>query len=171
VLQRLPDVVDRGAVLGTVAGYGACAEAHHLVAPEPGGEGALRCMQVALADAGIGPDDVSHINAHGTSTRAGDLAEATALSRLFPGGAPPVTAVKGATGHLIGGSGAVEAIVTLLSLRSGSVPPVSGTRRVDPEIDLDVVIGQPRQIAAGYGLSNSFGFGGVNACLVLGPPP
>ena len=103
--------------------------------------------------------------------RAGDLAEATALSRLFSGGAPPVTAVKGTTGHLIGGSGAVEAIVTLLSLRSGSVPPVSGTRRVDPEIDLDVVLGQPRQIAAGYGLSNSFGFGGVNACLVLGPPP
>ena len=78
---------------------------------------------------------------------------------------------KGATGHLIGGSGAVEAIVTLHALRSGSVPPVSGTRRVDPEIDLDVVLGQPRQIAAGYGLSNSFGFGGVNACLVLGPPP
>jgi 3-oxoacyl-[acyl-carrier-protein] synthase II len=171
VLQRLPDVADRGAVLGTVAGYGACAEAHHLVAPEPGGEGALRCMQLALADAGLGPVDVSHVNAHGTSTKAGDLAEAAALSRLFPGGSPPVTAVKGATGHLIGGSGAVEAIMTLHSLTRGTVPPVSGTRRLDPDIDLDVVRGRPRRIAAGYGLSNSFGFGGVNACLVLGPPP
>jgi 3-oxoacyl-[acyl-carrier-protein] synthase II len=171
VLQRLADVADPGSVLGTVAGYGACAEAHHLVAPEPGGDGALRCMELALADAGLGPADVSHVNAHGTSTRAGDLAEATALSRLFPRGAPPVTGVKGTTGHLIGGSGAVEAIVTLQTLRCGAVPPVAGTRRVDPEIDLDVVLGEPRQIAAGYGLSNSFGFGGVNACLVLGPPP
>jgi 3-oxoacyl-[acyl-carrier-protein] synthase II len=171
VLQRLADVPDRAAVLGTVEGYGSCADAHHLVAPDPEGDGALRCMRLALADAGLGPADVRHVNAHGTSTKAGDLAEAVALRRLFGDGGPPVTAVKGTTGHLIGGSGAVEAVMTLQSLRTGTAPPVTGTRRVDPAIDLDVVVGAPRPISPGYGLSNSFGFGGVNASLVLGPPP
>lgn len=171
VLQRSSEVADRAAILGTVAGYGTCAEAHHLVAPEPSGEGALRCMRLALADAGLGPADVAHVNAHGTSTRVGDQAEAAAISRLFGGAPPPVTAVKGATGHMIGGSGAVEAIVTLQALESGTVPPVSGTRRIDPDLDIDVVVGAPRPVPPGYGLSNSFGFGGVNACLVLGPPP
>lgn len=170
VLLRPADVPDRRSVLGTVLGYGTCAEAHHLVAPEPNGAGALRCMRLALADAGLAPSDVRHVSAHGTSTRSGDLAEAAALSALFPGGAPPVTAVKGTTGHTIGGSGAVEAIVALASSRTGTVPPVAGTRRVDPAIDLDVVTGVPRQVGRGYALSNSFGFGGVDACLVLGPP-
>jgi 3-oxoacyl-[acyl-carrier-protein] synthase II len=171
VLTRLQDAPAAERVLGVVAGYGTCADAHHLVAPEPDGEGALRCMRLALADAGLGPVDVHHVNAHGTSTAVGDRAEALAVSALFPGGAPPVTAVKGTTGHMIGGSGAVEAIMTLHTVRSRIVPPVAGTRRVDPELDLDVVVGRPRPIGAGYGLSNSFGFGGVNACLVLGPPP
>jgi 3-oxoacyl-[acyl-carrier-protein] synthase II len=171
VLQRLEDVADPADVLGTVAGYGSCAEAHHLVAPEPGGAGALRCMRLALADAGLTPGDVNHVNAHGTSTRAGDLAEAAAVSALFGSGALPVTAVKGTTGHMIGGSGAVEAVVALRSLRTGEVPPVAGTTRVDPDIDLDVVLDRPRRIGPGYAVSNSFGFGGVNACLVLGPPP
>jgi 3-oxoacyl-[acyl-carrier-protein] synthase II len=171
VLQRLEDVTEPAAVLGTVAGYGSCAEAHHLVAPEPGGAGALRCMELALADAGLVPADVNHVNAHGTSTRVGDLAEAAAVSALFGPGALPVTAVKGTTGHMIGGSGAVEAIMSLHSLRSGTVPPVAGTARVDPGIDLDVVVERPRRIGGGYAVSNSFGFGGINACLVLGPPP
>ena len=171
VLQRLSDVPEPSAVLGTVTGYGTCADGHHLVAPHPDGDGALRSMRLALADAGVDATEVTHINTHGTSTKAGDRAEAVALTRLFPRGAPPVTAVKGTTGHMIGGSGAVEAIVTLQSIRSGMVPPVAGTRRVDPELDLDVVIGQPRPIGAGLGLSTSFGFGGVDACLVLGPPP
>ena len=171
VLQRLSDVPEPSAVLGPVTGYGTCADGHHLVAPHPDGDGALRSMRLALADAGVDATEVTHINTHGTSTKAGDRAEAVALTRLFPRGAPPVTAVKGTTGHMIGGSGAVEAIVTLQSLRSGVVPPVAGTRRVDPELDLDVVIGQPRPIGAGLGLSTSFGFGGVDACLVLGPPP
>ncbi|MGZ4603733.1 MAG: beta-ketoacyl-[acyl-carrier-protein] synthase family protein [Kineosporiaceae bacterium] len=171
VLQRLSDVADARAVLGTVAGYGTCAEAHHLVAPEPGGEGALRCMRLALADAGLAPADVQHVNAHGTSTKAGDLAEAAAISRLFAGAPPPVTAVKGTTGHMIGGSGAVEAIMTIQTLRSGTVPPVAGSRRVDPAVDLDVVVDLPRAVPPGYALSNSFGFGGVDVCLVLGPPP
>lgn len=171
VLQRLADVADRAAILGTVAGYGACAEAYHLVAPEPDGDGALRCMRLALDDARLTPGDVQHVNAHGTSTKVGDLAEAAALSRLFDGASPPVTAVKGTTGHSIGGCGAIEAIVTLQALRSGTVPPVAGTRRIDPDLDIDVVVDRPRTVPAGYGLSNSFGFGGVDACLVLGPPP
>jgi 3-oxoacyl-[acyl-carrier-protein] synthase II len=170
VLQRPADVPNEATALGTVAGYGTCAEGHHLVAPEPGGAGALRCMRLALADAGLTPSDVRQVNAHGTSTRAGDLAEAAALSVLFTDSGPPVTAVKGTTGHMIGGSGAVEAIVALASARTGTVPPVAGTRRVDPAIALDVVLGAPRQVGAGHVLSNSFGFGGIDACLVLGPP-
>lgn len=168
VLRRAAEAPAAGdTVLGHVDGYAATADAHHLVAPSPDGEGALRCMRLALADAGVGPADVSHVNAHGTSTVANDLAEAHALTALFPGGTPPVTAVKGTTGHLVGGSGAVEAVVTLLSLRHGLVPPVSGLRDIDPAVAVDVVHGAVRPVGRGYALSSSFGFGGANACLVL----
>lgn len=169
VLKRAADLAEHEPVLGYVVGYGASSDAHHLVAPAVGGAGALRAMSAALADAGIGPEAVSHVNAHGTSTRLNDLAEAQALSHLFAGTPPPVTATKGTTGHMIGGSGAVEAIVTLWSLRAGLAPPVAGLRLVDPEVDLDVVAGEPRKLAPGYGLTNSFGFGGSNAVLVLSP--
>ena len=127
-------------------------------------------MTAALADAGVGPEAVNHVNAHGTSTRLNDLAEAHALARLFAGTSPPVTATKGTTGHMIGGSGAVETIVTLMSLREGLVLPVAGLRQVDPEVELDVVTGDPRKIGSGFGLTSSFGFGGSNAVLVLSPP-
>ena len=167
VLQRLADVAAGEPVLGLVAGYGAGCDAHHIVAPRPDGTAARRSAERALADAGIGPADIGHINAHGTSTPAGDLAESKAMAELFGGTPPPVTAVKGITGHMIGGSGAVEAIVALLSLRHGLVPPVAGYRTADPEIDLDVVADQPRPIGSRYALSNSFGFGGHNAVLVL----
>jgi 3-oxoacyl-[acyl-carrier-protein] synthase II len=169
VLKRAADLAEHEPVLGYVVGYGASSDAHHLVAPAVGGAGALRAMSAALADAGIGPVAVSHVNAHGTSTRLNDLAEAQALRRLFAGTPPPVTATKGTTGHMIGGSGAVEAIVTLWSLREGLAPPVAGLRHVDSDVDLDVVAGEPRKLAAGYGLTNSFGFGGSNAVLVLSP--
>jgi 3-oxoacyl-[acyl-carrier-protein] synthase II len=159
------------ATLGFVSGYGSNADAFHLVAPSPDGEGARRCMRLALDDAGVGPDDVNHVNAHGTATILNDLAESTALTTLFEGLTPPVTAVKGCTGHMIAGSGAVEAIVTLWSLRHRLVPPVAGLVHVDPKVEIDVVIDQPRAISDGYGLSNSFGFGGVNAVLVLAGPP
>lgn len=130
VMQRLGDARAAGREpLGLVAGHASCADAYHLVAPSPDGEGALRCMRLALADAGARPDQVGHVNAHGTSTVQGDRAEAAALTALFGDVTPPVTAVKGTTGHMIGGSGAVEAIVTLESVRTRTVParcPASG---------------------------------------------
>jgi len=168
VLQRLDDVPPSGPEpLGLVLGHASSADAYHLVAPSPGGEGAIRCMALALADAGVQARDVAHVNAHGTSTVLNDRAEAAALSTLFEGSCPPVTAPKGSTGHLIGGSGAVEAIVSLISLRHRQVPPVAGLRTIDPDVDLDLVQDAPRQALPGYALSNSFGFGGANTALVL----
>ena len=171
VLERRDDARRAGRpILGTVVGYGTCADAHHLVAPDGSGGGALRGMRLALEDTGVPPDEVSHVNAHGTATVANDSAEAAALRALFGPRAVPVTAVKGATGHMIGGSGAVEAIVTLRSLRDGLVPPTAGLQRLDPGMELDVVAGSPRRIPSGYGISNAFGFGGSNAVLLLAGP-
>ena len=168
VLQRLEDVRASGPEpLGLVLGHASSADAHHLVAPSPDGEGALRCMALALADAGVQPCDLAHVNAHGTSTVLNDRAEAAALTDLLGASCPPVTAVKGSTGHMIAGSGAVEAIVSLVSLRQRLVPPVAGLRTVDPEFDLDIVQRTPRQGPPGYALSNSFGFGGTNTAVVL----
>ena len=168
VLRRLEDVSTSGPEpLGLVLGHASSADAHHLVAPSPGAEGAIRCMALALADAGAQARDVAHVNAHGTSTVLNDRAEAAALSALFGESHPPVTAPKGSTGHLIGGSGAVEAIVSLISLRHRLIPPVAGLRTIDPDFDLDVVQDAPRHASPGYGLSNSFGFGGANTALVL----
>jgi len=168
VLQRLEDVSASGPEpLGLVLGHASSADAYHLVAPSPDGAGALRCMALALADAGVQPCDLAHVNAHGTSTVLNDRAEAAALTALLEGSCPPVTAVKGSTGHMIAGSGAVEAIVSLVSLRDRLVPPVAGLRTVDPDFGLDVVQGTPRQGPRGYALSNSFGFGGTNTALVL----
>ena len=168
VLQRLEDLPASGPdPLGLILGHASSADAHHLVAPSPGGVGALRCMTLALADAGVQVRDVAHVNAHGTSTVLNDRAEAAALETLFEGCCPPVTAVKGATGHMVGGSGAVEAIVSLISLRERLVPPVAGLRAVDPEVNIDVVQDKPRHVRPGCSLSNSFGFGGANTALVL----
>ncbi|MGZ4429318.1 MAG: beta-ketoacyl synthase, partial [Nocardioidaceae bacterium] len=154
-------------VHGLLLGHASTADAHHLVAPDPEGAGAARCIRLALADAGIGPAEVGHVNAHGTSTVLNDRAEAAALVGVFGAEVPPVTAVKGSTGHLVGGSGAVEAIVALRSLAEGTVPPVSGLVSLDPQIPLDVVAGRPRRVHPDPVLSSSFGFGGANTCLVL----
>jgi 3-oxoacyl-[acyl-carrier-protein] synthase II len=124
-------------------------------------------MTLALADAGVRPGDIAHVNAHGTSTVLNDRAEAAALRTVFGDSCPPVMAVKGSTGHLVGGSGAVEAIVSLISLRERVVPPVAGLRAIGQDIGLDVVRDAPRPAGPGYALSNSFGFGGANTSLVL----
>jgi len=168
VLQRARDAASSGRRShGVVLGHASTADAHHMVAPSLNGEGALACMRAALADAGVEPADVTHVNAHGTSTVQGDLSEAAALRALFGDATPPVTATKGTTGHLIAASGAVEAIMTLRSLAKRVVPPVAGLREVDPRMPIDVVRIEPRALAPGPALANSFGFGGMNTVLVL----
>lgn len=171
VLQRAADAASEGRhIIGYVLGQASTADAFNLVAPCPDGRGALACMHRALEDAGLTVDDLSHVNAHGTSTVPGDSSEAIALSSLSDGVRVPITAVKGTTGHLIAGSGAVEAIVALRSLQTRLVPPVAGLRQIDCKFDLDVVRDVPRAIGSGAALSNSFGFGGMNTALVLGAP-
>jgi 3-oxoacyl-[acyl-carrier-protein] synthase II len=168
VLERLDQAVGRQAkIWGEVSGYGRNADAYHVTAPSPGGAGAAACMQAALADACLEPAAIGHVNAHGTSTPLNDAAEAEAIVKVFGGDAPPVTSIKGVTGHLIGAAGAAEAVAALLSLNHGLIPPTANHERTDPAIDLDVVAGSPRSVASRPVLSTSFGFGGHNAALVL----
>ena len=172
VLQRLADAraQDRR-VLGLIRGYGANCDAHHIVAPREDGAIARGCAELALADAGLTPADIGHVNAHGTSTVLNDLAEARAMADLFgSSGPPPVTSVKGVTGHSISAAGAIEAIVTLRSLREGVIPPTGGYHNRDPAVGLDIVHDVPRPTSGRIAMSNSFGFGGHNAVLVLAAP-
>jgi 3-oxoacyl-[acyl-carrier-protein] synthase II len=171
VLEEYERAVARGAtIVGELLGYGRNCDAHHITAPSPGGAGAVACMTLALDDAGVAPSAVNHVNAHGTSTPLNDAAESEAVSKVFGGPTPPITSIKGVTGHTIGAAGAVEAVASLLSLRNGRVTPVANYETPDPDITADVVHGSPREIGAGVALSNSFGFGGHNASLVLGLP-
>ena len=171
VLERLDRAVARGAhIHGEIVGYGRNADAYHITAPSPGGEGAAACMELALEDAGLSPVDIAHINAHGTSTPLNDAAEAEAIRKVFGDAAPPVTSTKGVTGHLIGAAGATEAVACLLAFAKGEVAPTANLERLGDDIALDVVSGTPRAIAPAPALSNSFGFGGHNATLVLAPP-
>jgi 3-oxoacyl-[acyl-carrier-protein] synthase II len=168
VLEPLERARARGAtVYGEVAGYGRNADAYHITAPSPGGAGAAVCMQLALDDAAMEPSAIGHVNAHGTSTPLNDAAEAEAIRKVFGDAPPVVTSTKGVTGHLIGAAGAVEAVAALLSVREGMVPPTANLERVGDDIELDVVAGTEREIGAKPAISNSFGFGGHNASLVL----
>jgi 3-oxoacyl-[acyl-carrier-protein] synthase II len=168
ILESLEHAQSRGArIYGEVIGYARNADAFHITAPSPDGAGAAACMQLALADAGLQPADIEHVNAHGTSTPVGDAAEAEAIRKVFGESTPIVTATKGVTGHLIGAAGAAEAVITLLSLRDGHVPPTANLEQLGDDIALDVVAGAPRTIASRPALSNSFGFGGHNATLIL----
>jgi 3-oxoacyl-[acyl-carrier-protein] synthase II len=170
VLESLERARSRGAhVHGEVVGYGRNADAYHITAPSPGGAGAAACMQLALDDAGIEPSAIGHVNAHGTSTDLNDAAEAEAVRKVFGDDAPPVTSTKGVTGHLIGAAGAVETIAALLSANEGVVPPTANLERVGDDIVVEVVGGSAREIGRHAVLSNSFGFGGHNATLVLAP--
>ncbi len=173
MLERWDRAVGRGAhIWGEVVGYGRNADAYHVTAPSPGGIGAAACMQLALADAGLEPSQIGHVNAHGTSTELNDAAEAEAIVKVFGENGPPVTSVKGAIGHLIGAAGSVEAVASLLALREGVVPPTVNHDRTDPELGgIDVVAGAPRAVAPAPVVSNSFGFGGHNASLILAPAP
>ena len=169
-LERADLAEARGAeILAFVSGYGATSDAFHLVAPREDGVGAVAAMRLALADAGLRPGDVGHINAHGTSTELNDRAEARAINEVFGLPGPAVYGPKGVVGHLIGGAGGVEAVIAVESVRRGVVPPTANYERPDPEISLDVVAGEPREIGPRAALSNSFAFGGHNATLAISP--
>ena len=169
VLEDLDRARARGArIWGELLGYGRTCDAFHITAPAPGGAGAAACMQLALDDAGLAPSAIGHVNAHGTSTPLNDAAEAEAIAKLFGEGGVPVTSTKGVTGHLVGAAGAAEAVASLLALAHGAVPPTANHERTDPALAVDVVAGGPRPLPEGPALSNSFGFGGHNATLVLG---
>lgn len=167
VLEHPDHARARGAhVYAYVSGYGASADAGHETRPDPEGAGAQRAVEAALRDAELFPTEVDHVNAHGTSTPLNDLAEGRMVRRVI-GGHPLVTAAKGVTGHSLGAAGAVEAALTALTLRHQIVPPTAGLRETDPAVDLDVVRDTAREERMEAALSNSFGFGGQNAALIL----
>ena len=168
VLEPYEQAVGRGAeILGEVAGYGMTCDAHHITAPVEDGSGAVAAIEIALADAGLAPSAIGHVNAHGTSTPHNDSAEAAAIAKVFGAGALPVTSVKGVTGHLIGAAGAVEAVATLLSIDRGIVPPTANHHHTD--LPVDVVAGEPRTVERAPAVSTSFAFGGHNVALVFAP--
>ena len=173
VLESLEHAVARGAnILAEVAGFGSTGDAYHMTAPEPSGKGAVRAMRQALAEGGFTPDDLGHLNAHGTSTHANDAMESAALKALVGverAADVPVTSVKGSIGHTLGAAGALEAIVCALSVANDCVPPTAGTREIDPEcgvnVPLEPIEGYKQKVA----LSNSLGFGGHNGSLAISP--
>jgi 3-oxoacyl-[acyl-carrier-protein] synthase II len=172
VLESLYRAARRDApIYGEIAGYGHNCDGHHIAMPDRSGFFAATCMRLALADAGLAPGEIAHINAHGTSTLLNDATEARAIRAVFGTRPPPVTSTKGVIGHLVGACGAVEAVASLLAMRQHTVPPTANLHVRDPDIDLDVVAGEPRSGCSGPVLSNSFGFGGHNSTLVLAPPP
>ncbi|MGC4892543.1 beta-ketoacyl-[acyl-carrier-protein] synthase family protein [Micromonospora sp. DT31] len=168
VLERAGHAAARGVDgYAEVAGFGANTDAYHPTAPRPDGAGAAACMRRALAAGGIGPDDVGYVNAHGTGTKLGDLAETTALAEVFGAGGVPVSSTKALTGHLLGASGALEAAVTALALGRGLLPPTYHLDDPDPDCEADHVRAAPRPTRADHALTNSFGFGGQNVSLLL----
>ncbi len=170
ILERWDLAVARGArIYGEIVGYGRNSDSHHITAPSPGGAGAAACIELALQDAAIAANAIGHVNAHGTSTPLNDAAEAEAVTKVFGPRAVPVTSTKGITGHLIGAAGAVEAVAAVLSMAKQQVPPTANLDQVDPAFELDVVAGATRAIPSACALSNSFGFGGHNASLIVSP--
>lgn len=170
ILEEYESAKKRGArIYGEVAGYGLTADAHHLTAPAPGGEGAARCMKMALNNAGVAPEEVEYINAHGTSTPFNDLFETMAIKTVFGGhaGKLMVSSTKSMTGHALGAAGGIEAVYSLLTMHHGVVPPTINYEEPDPECDLDYVPNTARQAEVRVAMSNSFGFGGTNASLLF----
>ncbi|HUF02098.1 MAG TPA: beta-ketoacyl-ACP synthase II [Gaiellaceae bacterium] len=171
VLEELEHARSRGAkIYAELLGYGVSSDATHVTEPDPSGTNPARAMQMAFADAGISPEDVGYVNAHGTSTPLGDPAE-TRVLKLALGEekafATPVSSTKGATGHCLGAAGAVEAIFTILAVQNGVLPPTINYETPDPECDLDYIPNEARRQPIEIGVSNSFGFGGHNACVVF----
>ena len=170
LLEEWSVALDRGAeILGEVVGAASNADAHHITAPAPGGTGAIKCMNLALLDAGLTTADICQINAHGTSTPLNDAAEAAAITAVFGPGAVPVTSTKGVTGHALGAAGALEAAAVLLSREHRLIPPTAGTTVLDEGFEIDVVLGAARPWTPGPTMSNSLGFGGHNGTVVIAP--
>lgn len=170
VLESLEHARSRGArIYAEIAGYGMTADAYHMTSPAPEGEGAARCMAVALKDGGVDASEVDYINAHGTSTKYGDELESIAIKTVFKDHAYKlaVSSTKSMTGHLLGAAGGVEAVVCILSMRDNIVPPTINLDNPDPQCDLDYVPHKARKMDVNCVMSNSFGFGGTNACLVF----
>jgi 3-oxoacyl-[acyl-carrier-protein] synthase II len=169
VLEELEVATRRGArIYAEIVGYGMTADAYHITAPPDNGEGAVRCMELAIRDAGVAKEDIGYINAHGTSTFA-DKVETMAIKQVFGERAYriPVSSTKSMTGHLLGAAGGIEAAFSVLAIHRGLLPPTINLEHPDPECDLDYVPGRARETSVHVVLSNSFGFGGVNACLLF----
>ena len=170
ILEEYEHAKARGAhIYAELAGYASNCDAHPITAPAPGGEGAARCMKLAVEDAGLAPEDIGYINAHGTSTPMNDSCETAAVKTAFGDHARAlcISSTKSMTGHLLGASGAVEAIFTALAVRDGFAPPTIGYQQPDPACDLDIVPNHGRAVALKAAVSNSLGFGGHNASLVI----
>ena len=170
VLETLEHAQARGAsILGELIGYGMTCDAHHITSPTPGGVGGAEAMRLAMSDAGIDPSEVDYVNAHGTSTPANDKNETSAIKTALGDRAHqiPVSSTKSMTGHLLGGSGGIEAVACILAIQNGVVPPTINHSNPDPDCDLDVVPNTARDHKLTTVLSNSFGFGGHNVCLAL----
>ena len=170
ILEELQHALSRGATIyGEIVGYGMTCDAYHMTAPVPGGAGAARCIQLALKDAGISPSDISYINAHGTSTGANDPTETQAIKTALGDVAykVAVSSTKSMTGHLLGGSGGIEAVATCLAIANDIAPPTINLHEPDPDCDLDYIPNQSRPMPIEVAISNSFGFGGHNVTLVF----
>jgi 3-oxoacyl-[acyl-carrier-protein] synthase II len=170
ILEALDSALERGAkIYAEMVGYGMSGDAYHMTSPPPDGEGAVNCMRAAINDAGITPADIDYINAHGTSTPLNDLYESRAIKTVFGETASSVaiSSTKSMTGHLLGGAGGIETVFTALSIHNDMIPPTINLENPDDECDLDYVPNTARQQTVNYAMSNSFGFGGTNATLVL----
>ena len=170
ILEELELAKNRNApIVAELVGYGMSGDAYHITLPSADGNGGYRVMQNALKDAGLEPDEISYINAHGTSTPPNDRLETVAIKRLFGDYAKkvPVSSTKSMIGHLLGAAGAVEAGISVLALERQAIPPTINYETPDPDCDLDYVPNQGRQVPLKYVMSNSFGFGGTNAVLVF----
>jgi len=170
ILESIESALQRNAnIYAEIVGYGMSADAYHITSPAPGGEGAARCMILALKDGGAEPSDVDYINAHGTGTKHGDELETSAIKTVFREHAYRllVSSTKSMTGHLLGAAGGVESVITVMSIVDGIVPPTINLDNPDPECDLNYVPYQSKEFPIRYALTNSFGFGGTNACLLF----
>jgi 3-oxoacyl-[acyl-carrier-protein] synthase II len=170
ILEELEHALSRGAkIYAEIIGYGMTCDAYHITSPVPGGEGAARAMQLAMKDAGVTPDQISYINAHGTSTPTNDSTETTAIKTALGDRAyqTVISSTKSMTGHLLGGSGGIEAVATVMAVANDKVPPTINIENPDPACDLDYVPHQSRSLPVDVALSNSFGFGGHNVTLAF----